>query len=82
MPVVSTPVDCVPEIALVPLQVPDAGLAVAVQEVALALLQVSVLLPPVVKLVGLADNTALGVVEPPPGGVVPHRSVPEKRHEV
>ena len=82
---VKVPVDCVPEMALVPLQVPDVGLAVAVHDVAPVLLQVKVLLPPVVKLVGFADKVAVMVgvgVGVTPGGVVPHRLLGEFLNDV
>jgi hypothetical protein len=61
--VLSAPVDCVPEVALVPDQAPEAE-----QEVALAEDQVSMEDPPLVTVVGFATSA---VVTDPGGGVFP-----------
>jgi hypothetical protein len=52
---VSTPVDCVPLVALLPVQPPE-----AVQEVALLEDQVSVDMPPLAMLLGLALSAIVG----------------------
>jgi hypothetical protein len=54
--VVSAPVDCVPLLAFVPLQPPD-----AVQDVASVELQVNVAEPPLATLVGFAARVTVGI---------------------